>query len=613
MRKLPVITYMNKLDREGLDPLALLDEVSKTLNLKVAPLTWPIGMGREFVGVVDVRTREVHLFEGGRHGTERVLTRVISFEQAKEELGADRMAAVEEQLELLEIAGDVYTTEGFLSGHVSPVFWGSAMSNFGVEPLLRFIAEHAAQPAARHGFEKDGAKVVLGPADERFSGFIFKIQANMNPKHRDRLAFMRVVSGRFERGMDVFIGRSGEVLRLSKPHTFMAQERSIVEEAFPGDIVGLYDPGKLRIGDTLSTAAPLRYDGIPRFAPEHFARMVLKDPLKRPRAPSCRRRPEPARPRGRGAALLPARAGQPRPLPRGGRHAAVRGAQRAPEERVQRPTAHLVAAIEGGASATPADVLLERATLIAAPNPSAYLESQRAPAPPTRPPMDVVNPGPDQGDVPLPPPPPAELPMPQLKVLSYNTGLLDRKYPSGHVQMPEMPARFAVMPERILTDGWDVLLLQEVWENEAVDTLRAAAETHGYVVYAGSDKHHPQHGLVIIVKKSLIGEGEFVQEEHQFRDQRWIERFPGPNIKRGWLEWELTLATGQRVRLYNTHAQSFAGFWPVRERQYRELGLDVARCRLRSRSSSAATSTPAGITPTTSSAWSTASPSATGG
>jgi peptide chain release factor 3 len=281
MRMLPVITYMNKLDREGLDPLALLDEVSKTLNLKVAPLTWPIGMGREFVGVVDVRTREVHLFEGGRHGTERVLTRVISFEQAKEELGADRMAAVEEQLELLEIAGDVYTTEGFLSGHVSPVFWGSAMSNFGVEPLLRFIAEHAAHPAARHGFEKDGAKVLLGPSDERFSGFIFKIQANMNPKHRDRLAFMRVVSGRFERGMDVFIGRSGEVLRLSKPHTFMAQERSIVEEAFPGDIVGLYDPGKLRIGDTLSTGAPLRYDGIPRFAPEHFARMVLKDPLKR--------------------------------------------------------------------------------------------------------------------------------------------------------------------------------------------------------------------------------------------------------------------------------------------------------------------------------------------
>lgn len=243
------------------------------------------------------------------------------------------------------------------------------------------------------------------------------------------------------------------------------------------------------------------------------------------------------------------------------------------------PTAHLVAAIEGGETATPADVLLERATIIAAPNPSAYLESQRAPAPPTPPPMDVVNPGPDapaEGAEPLPPPPPAELPTPQLKVLSYNTGLLDRKYPSGHVQMPEMPARFAVMPERLLTDGWDVLLLQEVWENEAVDTLRAAAETHGYVVYAGTDKHHVQHGLVMIVKKSVIGPGDFVQEEHQFRDQRRIERFPGPNIKRGWLEWELTLATGQRVRLYNTHAQSFAGFWPVRERQYRELGLDVA-------------------------------------
>jgi len=281
MRMLPVVTFMNKLDREGLDPLTLLDEVSTTLNLKCAPLTWPIGMGRDFVGVVDVRTREVHLFEGGRHGTERVITRVISFDEARAELGDDRMAAVEEQLELLEIAGDPFTIEGFLAGEVSPVFWGSAMSNFGVEPLLRFIAEHSARPAARSGADKDGQPVVLGPADERFSGFIFKIQANMNPKHRDRLAFMRVVSGRFERGMDVVIGRSGEVLRLSKPHTFMAQERSIVEEAFPGDIVGLYDPGKLRIGDTLAETSVLRFHGIPRFAPEHFARMVLKDPLKR--------------------------------------------------------------------------------------------------------------------------------------------------------------------------------------------------------------------------------------------------------------------------------------------------------------------------------------------
>jgi peptide chain release factor 3 len=289
MRKLPVITFMNKLDREGLDPLSLLDEVSRTLNLKVAPLNWPIGMGKEFVGVVDIRTLEVTLFSGGRRGVEKVTSQVVSFEEARRLLGDKRMDEVTEQLELLSIAGDTYSEEGFLSGEVSPVFWGSAMTNFGVERVLQFIAAEAARPAAREGIEremskegpKDAGKVVLKPTDPRFTGFIFKIQANMNPRHRDRLAFMRVVSGHFVRGMDVQIGRNGETLRLAKPHTFMAQERSIVEEAWPGDIVGLYDPGKLRIGDTLSEVGVLRFDGIPRFAPEHFARMVLKDPLKR--------------------------------------------------------------------------------------------------------------------------------------------------------------------------------------------------------------------------------------------------------------------------------------------------------------------------------------------
>ncbi len=160
------------------------------------------------------------------------------------------------------------------------MFWGSAMSNFGVEPLLSFLAEYAAPPAKRKGRIKD-EPIVVEPAGDDFTGFIFKIQANMNPRHRDRLAFMRVVSGRFFRGMDTVIGRNGEALRLSKPHTFMAQERSIVEEAWPGDIVGLYDPGKLRIGDTLAEGRRLVFDGIPRFAPEHFSRIVLEDPMKR--------------------------------------------------------------------------------------------------------------------------------------------------------------------------------------------------------------------------------------------------------------------------------------------------------------------------------------------
>jgi peptide chain release factor 3 len=283
MRMLPVITYMNKLDRPGHDPLDLIDEVSTTLNLKVVPLNWPVGMGRDFKGVVDVRTREVTLFSGGKHGQERVTTRKISFEEARAEIGGVLMEEIEEQLDLLEMAGDQWSLDGFMRGEVSPIFWGSAMTNFGVEPLLSFLAEFAAPPAARtaHTTGKVTHELIIDPGEERFTGFIFKIQANMNPRHRDRVAFMRVVSGRFTRGMDVRIGRSGEKLRLAKPHTFMAQERSIVEEAFPGDIVGLYDPGKLRIGDTLSGGNPLKFEGIPRFAPEHFSRMILKDPLKR--------------------------------------------------------------------------------------------------------------------------------------------------------------------------------------------------------------------------------------------------------------------------------------------------------------------------------------------
>jgi peptide chain release factor 3 len=281
MRQLPIITFMNKLDRPGRDPLDLIDELSTILNLQVVPLNWPLGMGRDFKGVVDVFTREVHLFAGGRHGQDRVETRVISFEEAREELGDHLCDEVEEQLDLLDVAGDGWSIEGFLKGDISPVFWGSAMTNFGVEPLLDFLAEHAAHPATRAALTEKDERIIVAPEEEAFSAFVFKIQANMNPRHRDRVAFLRVVSGRFERGMDAVLGRTGRNLRLAKPHSFMAQERSIVEEAWPGDIVGLYDPGNLRIGDTLATGRTLRFEGIPRFAPEFFMRAVLKDPLRR--------------------------------------------------------------------------------------------------------------------------------------------------------------------------------------------------------------------------------------------------------------------------------------------------------------------------------------------
>jgi len=281
MRNLPIITFMNKLDRPGLDPLELIDEVSSTLNLRVVPLNWPLGMGRDFKGVVDVRTREVTLFDGGRHGQDIVSTRKCSLDEAAAEVGESLVEEVTEQLDLLEIAGDEWSMEGFLSGELSPIFWGSAMSNFGVEALLTFLADHAAVPAPRSALDKKDESVVVEPKDDAFTAFVFKIQANMNPRHRDRVAFLRVVSGRFERGMSATLGRTGKALKLAKPHTFMADERSIVEEAWPGDIIGLYDPGHLRIGDTLAEGRALRFEGIPRFAPEHFARMVLKDPLKR--------------------------------------------------------------------------------------------------------------------------------------------------------------------------------------------------------------------------------------------------------------------------------------------------------------------------------------------
>ena len=278
LRKVPVMTFMNKLDRAGLEPLELLDDVAQQLDLKVSPLNWPVGMGRDFKGVIDVVTKDVILYTANQtHGAEIVEAKRLPWSEAREIVGDSLFEKAEEELALVEEAGDAYSHEAFMRGELSPVFWGSAMTNFGIEPLLQYLSESAAPPHARA--LEDGANV--SPDDSRFTGFVFKIQANMNPKHRDRIAFLRVVSGQFERGMDVLIGRSKEKLRLSRPHSFLAQERSIVESAFPGDIVGIYDSGKLRVGDTIASGKAVKFSGIPRFAPEHFGRLVLQDPLKK--------------------------------------------------------------------------------------------------------------------------------------------------------------------------------------------------------------------------------------------------------------------------------------------------------------------------------------------
>ena len=273
MRGIPVLTFINKCDRDGIDPLQLLDDIGTALGIQCAAVNWPVGQGKEFCGVAERDTGEVLLFGPGRG------TGVVEFERVSQ--GSDHIpervrAQLIEDMELLDGAGERYDHQRFLDGKQTPVFFGSAMNNFGVQPFLEAMVEIAPGPRPRPG------KNARPPTDPRFSGFIFKIQANMNPRHRDRVAFLRIQSGRFSRGMDVIVHRTGETLRLAKPHSFLAQERVIVEESWPGDIVGLFDPGVLRIGDTVyQSPPPVEYEGIPRFAPEFFARVKLRDPLKR--------------------------------------------------------------------------------------------------------------------------------------------------------------------------------------------------------------------------------------------------------------------------------------------------------------------------------------------
>ncbi len=279
LRKLPVMTFVNKMDRPGLDPLDLMDQVGTKLNIRTTALNWPVrDDSHTFVGVFDRRSNRVVLFEREMAGTVVASERTFSIDDPAlaAAIGAKSLANVREELSLLDAAGDAWDYDAYLRGEVTPFFFGSAMTNAGVPLLLDALGGIAPPPTTTPATE--GARL---PTDPAFSGFIFKIQANMNPRHRDRIAFLRVASGRFERGMEVIISRTGKTLRLNKPHTFMADERSIVDEALPGDIVGLYDPGELRLGDTLYNGSPVTFRSIPRFAPEHFARVKLRDPTRR--------------------------------------------------------------------------------------------------------------------------------------------------------------------------------------------------------------------------------------------------------------------------------------------------------------------------------------------
>ena len=277
MRDIPIFTFVNKLDREGRPPLDLLTEIEEVLGISAVPMNWPLGMGKRFGGVYDLLARGLILFATGDHGKHRVAaTEMDPTDPRIADLlnPADHQAFLDE-VELLEGAGETFAPERIGTGELTPVFFGSAMTNFGVEPFLRRFLELAPPPAPRLS-----DRGLVTPEQERFSGFVFKIQANMNPQHRDRIAFLRVCSGHFRKGMKVRHARLGREVTLALPLEFMAQERKLVEEAFPGDVVGLHDRGTFCIGDTLAEGETLQFEGIPLFSPEHFCRVRVKNALK---------------------------------------------------------------------------------------------------------------------------------------------------------------------------------------------------------------------------------------------------------------------------------------------------------------------------------------------
>ncbi|MBC7693599.1 MAG: peptide chain release factor 3 [Methylotenera sp.] len=290
MRGIPIFTFINKMDRPSREPLDLIDELEKVLGIRSCPMSWPIGAGDRFKGVYDRQTDEVHLFQSAEANVKgRLLAKKVtginddSFKEMLLGPKTDSYDAkelhdqVKAELELLEFAGDQFDHAKVLAGQLTPVFFGSAMNNFGVQHFLEEFIKLAPKPAP-HETEDE----IIEPTDDRFSGFIFKIQANMDPSHRDRVAFMRVCSGHFERGMGAKHARLAKEFKLSKPLQFFAQERVIIDEAWPGDVVGLLDTtGDLRIGDTLYNGKKIEYQGVPRFSPEHFAGVSILDPMKR--------------------------------------------------------------------------------------------------------------------------------------------------------------------------------------------------------------------------------------------------------------------------------------------------------------------------------------------
>lgn len=276
MRNTPVITFINKLDREGMSPLDILADIEEKLQIECVPMSWPIGMGKRFKGVYNLYKKQLILFTPGQQVS---LDDAIVIEDLDDprldELIGDQADELREDVALLEGAANPFDLDHYLQANQTPVFFGSAVNNFGVRELLDAFVELSPAPGPRLAVSRE-----VSPMEEAFSGFVFKIQANMDPAHRDRIAFLRICSGKFRRGMKVRHHRLGKDVALSNATIFLAQDRTNVEEAFPGDIIGIHNHGTIKIGDTFTDKEPLKFTGIPNFAPEHFRRVRLKNPLK---------------------------------------------------------------------------------------------------------------------------------------------------------------------------------------------------------------------------------------------------------------------------------------------------------------------------------------------
>ncbi len=286
LRDTPIITFINKLDRDGREPIELLDEVESVLKIKCAPITWPIGMGKLFKGVFHLINNSVHLYDPNHKGKIQQGEMIEGLDNPRlDELLGDQAQELRDEIELVQGASHEFNQEAYLKGEMTPVFFGSAINNFGVAELLDKFVEYAPAPQDREASiqktnNSDNETRAVSAEEEKFSGFVFKIQANMDPNHRDRLAFLRVCSGSFQKGMKLQHVRLEREVKISDALTFIAKDREHVDRAYPGDIIGLHNHGTIRIGDSFTQGEKLAFTGIPNFAPELFRRAQLKDPLK---------------------------------------------------------------------------------------------------------------------------------------------------------------------------------------------------------------------------------------------------------------------------------------------------------------------------------------------